>query len=265
MHEETSAKCRRPVAYKNSEFIESSDARPLRILSEYLEPLHHFREHRIRDTIVFFGSARIQDIGPIGRYYREARELARLITEWSNGLENTSRRFVITTGGGPGIMEAANRGAHDAGGETVGLNIRLPQEQWPNPYITPSLCFDFHYFFMRKFWFAYLAKALVVFPGGFGTLDELMELLTLAQTQKLEKKIVILLYGSDFWKEILNFEALVRHGVISEKDLELFEFADDPPSALRRLQDGLTRYYLKPGEPLPAPEKETPAIAKSRI
>jgi uncharacterized protein (TIGR00730 family) len=265
MNEGTTVPCRRPVAYKNSEFIESSDARPLRILSEYLEPLNHFRNERIRDTIVFFGSARIKDSGPMGRYYREARELARLITEWSNGLENTSRRFVITTGGGPGIMEAANRGAMDAGGKTVGLNIRLPNEQWPNPYITPSLCFDFHYFFMRKFWFAYLAKALVVFPGGFGTLDELMELLTLAQTQKLEKKIVILLYGSNFWKEILNFEALVRHGVIGEKDLELFEFADDPPSALRQLQDGLTRYYLKPGEPLPAPERETPAIAKSRI
>lgn len=265
MNEGPAAPCRRPLAYKNSEFIESSDARPLRILSEYLEPLNHFRNERIRDTIVFFGSARIKDTGPIGRYYREARELARLITEWSNGLANSSRRFVITTGGGPGIMEAANRGAMDAGGKTVGLNIRLPNEQLPNPYITPALCFDFHYFFMRKFWFAYLAKALVVFPGGFGTLDELMELLTLAQTQKLEKKIVILLYGSDFWKEILNFEALVRHGVISEKDLELFEFADDPPSALRQLQDGLTRHYLKPDEALLAPEQDTPAIAKSRI
>jgi uncharacterized protein (TIGR00730 family) len=265
MSEAAASKCRRPVAYRNDEFIESSDARPLRILSEYLEPLHHFREERVRDTIVFFGSARIKEEGSLARYYHEARELARLLTEWSNALENTSRRFVITTGGGPGIMEAANRGAQDAGGKTVGLNIRLPHEQWPNPYITPSLCFDFHYFFMRKFWFAYLAKALVVFPGGFGTLDELSELLTLAQTQKLEKKIVILLYGSEFWKEVLNFDALVRYGMISEKDLDLFEVADDPPSALRKLQDGLTRYYLKPGELLPAPEQETPAIAKSRI
>ncbi len=265
MNEQSTPKCRRPVAYKNTEFMESSDARPLRILSEYLEPLHHFRNERVRDTIVFFGSARIQEGGAMSRYYEEARELARLLTAWSNGLENTSRRFVVTTGGGPGIMEAANRGAQEAGGKTVGLNIRLPHEQWPNPYITPSLCFDFHYFFMRKFWFAYLAKALVVFPGGFGTLDELSELLTLAQTQKLEKKIVILLYGTGFWQEVLNFPALVRYGMISEKDLELFETADDPQTALRKLQDGLTRYYLRPGEPLPAPEQETPESAKSRI
>lgn len=265
MNEHNQVRSRRPKAYKNERFLDSADARPLRILSEYLEPLSHFRREKIRDTIVFFGSARIQEEGPMGRYYHEARELARLVTEWSNQLEYTSRRFVVCTGGGPGIMEAANRGAQDANGTTVGLNIGLPFEQLPNPFITPELSFEFHYFFMRKFWFAYLAKALVVFPGGFGTLDELTELLTLEQTDKLAKKIIIVLYGSSFWREILNFDALVRHGMISEQDLDLFEFADDPKTALRILQDGLRKYYLEPSVPLPEPELETPAIAKSRI
>jgi len=256
---------RRPKAYKNEVFLESADARPLRILSEYLEPLSHFRKHRIRDTVVFFGSARIKEDGPMGRYYQDARTLARLVTEWSDGLENATRRFVVCTGGGPGIMEAANRGAEDAGGKTIGLNIGLPFEQWPNPHITPELSFEFHYFFMRKFWFAYLAKALVVFPGGFGTLDELSELLTLAQTEKLAKKIVIVLYGSSFWKEVLNFDALVRQGMISPEDLKLFEYADDPAAALNILKTGLTRYYLQPEQPLSEREMETPAIAKSRV
>src|SRR4029450_5409657 len=165
------------------------------------------------------GSARVQETGPLGRYYREARELARLVTEWSDSLPDESRRFVVCTGGGPGIMEAANRGARDAGGKTIGLNIGLPFEQFPNPYITPELSFEFHYFFMRKFWFAYLAKALVIFPGGFGTLDELMEVLTLTQTQKLAKKMTIVLYGSDYWNEIVNFPALVKHGMISPADV----------------------------------------------
>jgi uncharacterized protein (TIGR00730 family) len=253
------------VAYKNEKFLDSADARPLRILSEYLEPLSHFRKEKIRDTIVFFGSARVTEDGPMGRYYREARQLARMVTEWSESLENTSRRFVVCTGGGPGIMEAANRGARDANSKTIGLNIGLPFEQWPNPYVTPELSFEFHYFFMRKFWFAYLAKALVVFPGGFGTLDELTELLTLAQTEKLQKKIIIVLYGSSYWKEILNFDALVRYGMISPSDLDLFQYADDPETAFRILQEGLTRYYLQPEVPLPEPELETPAIAKSRV
>ncbi|MEK7404355.1 MAG: TIGR00730 family Rossman fold protein [Acidobacteriota bacterium] len=257
--------CEHVVAYKNEEFLDSADARPLRMLSEYLEPLAHFRRERIRDTVVFFGSARLKEDGPLGRYYGEARTLARMITEWSESIQNSSRRFVICTGGGPGIMEAANRGAHDAGGETVGLNIGLPFEQLPNRYISPELCFEFHYFFMRKFWFAYLAKALVVFPGGFGTLDELMELLTLVQTEKLAKKVVILLYGSAYWNEIINFEALVRHGMISESDLKLFQCADDPQTAFEILREGLTRLYLKPEIPLPAQEEETPAIAKSRV
>lgn len=265
MNEQRPRPQRRPKAYKNEAFLDTADARPLRILSEYLEPLCHFRRQRIRDTIVFFGSARLEENGPMGRYYAEARTLARMLTEWSDQLENTSRRFVVCTGGGPGVMEAANRGALDASGKTVGLNIGLPSEQWPNPYITPELSFEFHYFFMRKFWFAYLAKALVVFPGGFGTLDELTELLTLAQTEKLAKKMIIVLYGSNYWKEILNFEALVRHGMISESDLDLFQYADDTETALRILQEGLTKYYLKPEKPLPEREQETPAIAGSRI
>ena len=162
-------------------------------------------------------------------------------------------------------MEAANRGARDAGGKTVGLNIGLPFEQFPNQYISPELCFEFHYFFMRKFWFAYLAKALVVFPGGFGTLDELTEMLTLTQTQKLAKKIVIVLYGSEYWKQVVNFEALARFGTISTSDLELFQYADDPETAMAILKEGLTRYYLAPEEPLPEQEQETPAIAKSVV
>lgn len=257
--------CDHKVAYKNEEFLDSADARPLRILSEYLEPYSHFRRERIRDTIVFFGSARLQENGPLGHYYQEARQLARMLTEWSESLQNSSRRFVICTGGGPGIMEAANRGAWEAGGKSIGLNIGLPAEQLPNPYITPELCFEFHYFFMRKFWFAYLAKALVVFPGGFGTMDELFELLTLAQTEKLAKKLVIVLYSSAYWKEMINFDALVRYGMISPSDLELFQYADDPQSAFEILKEGLTRLYLKPEEPLPESEQETPAIAKSRL
>jgi uncharacterized protein (TIGR00730 family) len=249
------------LAYKNAEFLESPDARALRILSEYLEPLSHFRREKIRDTVVFFGSARLRDDGPLGRYYREARTLARLITEWSDSLKNSARHFVICSGGGPGIMEAANRGAQDAQGKTIGLNIGLPFEQRPNPYITPELSFEFHYFFMRKFWFAYLAKALVVFPGGFGTMDELMEILTLVQTQKLVKKMVILLYGSSFWKEIINFDALVRHGTIAPEDLSLFQYADDPETAFEILKDGLTKYYIQ--EAVLAEPKETPAIAKT--
>jgi uncharacterized protein (TIGR00730 family) len=256
---------RRPVAYKNEAFLDSPDARALRILSEYLHPLSHFRDEKIQDTVVFFGSARLTEEGPLGRYYQEARELARIVTEWSDNLPDNTRRFVVCTGGGPGIMEAANRGAQDAGGKTIGLNIGLPFEQWPNPYITPSLSFEFHYFFMRKFWFAYLAKALIVFPGGFGTLDELSEILTLAQTQKLENKIVTILYGTSFWKEVLNFDALVKFGTISPSDLELFSFADTPGEAFAILQEGLTNHYLKPESPLPEPEMQTPHIARSRI
>ena len=249
---------RSALAYRNLQFLDTPDARSLRILSEYLYPLSHFRQQKIHDTIVFFGSARTMEMGPLGRYYNEARALARRITEWSDSLDASGRRFVVCTGGGPGIMEAANRGAKDAGGKTIGLNIGLPFEQRPNPFITPELCFEFHYFFMRKFWFAYLAKALVVFPGGFGTLDELTEILTLAQTQKLEKKMTVILYGTTFWKEILNFDALVRHGMIAEQDLELFSFADDVESAFTLLQADLTKHYIEP-------ETQVPEIAKSKV
>ena len=256
---------RRPVAYKNEAFLDSPDARELRILSEYLQPLTHFRDEKIQDTIVFFGSARLQEEGPLGRYYTEARELARMVTEWSESLTHESRRFVVCTGGGPGIMEAANRGAMEAGGKSIGLNIGLPFEQLPNPYITPDLSFEFHYFFMRKFWFAYLAKAMVVFPGGFGTLDEMFEILTLAQTQKLESKTVLVLYGSDYWREVVNFDALVKHGTISPEDLELFQVANDPQTAFALLRDGLAKLYLQPESPLIEAGLETPDIAKSRI
>src|SRR5579863_5961265 len=184
------------LAYEDEEFLASEDGRPVRILAEYLEPLHRFRCENIRDTIVFFGSARLSSEGPLARYYREARELARLLTLWSKGLSSHAHRYVVCTGGGGGLMEAANRGAADAGGRTIGLNISLPREQRPNPYVTRELSLEFHYFFMRKLWFAHLARALIAFPGGFGTLDELMEILTLQQTRKIDQNIPVLLYGS---------------------------------------------------------------------
>jgi uncharacterized protein (TIGR00730 family) len=252
------------VAYRDQDFLDSDDARPLRILAEYLAPLRALREQQIRDTIVFFGSARIGPTGPLGRYYSEARELARALTAWSMTLEGHAHRRIVCSGGGPGIMEAANRGARDAGGRTIGFNIGLPHEQHPNPYITDGLSFQFHYFFMRKLWFAHTACALVAFPGGFGTLDEMFEILTLQQTAKLDRKIVMLLYGSDYWREIIDFDALVRHGTVSPEDLGLFTFVDDPASALRALQAG-----LEPGAPQkssgePAPDG-TPAFAPSRF
>jgi uncharacterized protein (TIGR00730 family) len=249
---------RRPVAYLNEKFLNSPDARAIRILSEFLEPLAHFRREKVRDTVVFFGSARLVEDGPLKQYYEGARELARMLTEWADQFTNSHYRFVVCSGGGPGIMEAANRGAYDANGKTIGLNIGLPFEQFPNPYITPDLCFEFHYFFMRKFWFAYLAKALVVFPGGFGTMDELMEILTLTQTQKLAKKMTVVLYGSSYWKEIINFDALVKYGMISPEDLNLFQYADDPQSAFEILKAGLMTYAMQVDTP------ELPSISKSR-
>jgi len=242
-----------PLAYRNLDFLESDAGRPLRILAEYLQPFDALRKQRVHDTIVFMGSARIDPDGPFARYYTEARELARLVTGWSQSLQSDAQHFLVCTGGGPGIMEAANRGAADAGGRSIGLNIGLPHEQRPNPYIPGDLCFEFHYFFMRKLWFAHLARAIVVFPGGYGTMDELFELLTLAQTRKLDRPIRILLYGPDYWKELVNFDALVRHGMISREDLELFSFVDNPVEALHALQQGI------PSEPTPS----TPALAKS--
>lgn len=242
-----------PSAYHNGAFLDGDDARPLRILAEYLEPLHRLRHERVHDTIVFFGSARLAPDSALGHYYKDAQELAKRLTHWAQTLPG-DRRFVICSGGGGGIMEAANRGAAEAGGRTIGFNIGLPNEQRPNPYITPALLFEFHYFFMRKLWFSHLARALVVFPGGFGTIDEMMEILTLAQTQKLDQKIVILLYGSTYWKEIVNFEALIRHGMIEEKDLSLFHYVDDVETAFEHLKGKLPLQ----GAP------NSPAIARSK-
>ena len=285
-----------PLAYQNEPFLNSPDGRILRLLSEYSEPLSRFRREQIQDTVVFFGSARVQsrtcadtqlsDVRGNGgsvaaaqraaemkraeaavdmaRYYEEARRLAYLLTKWSAHIPARRHRFVVTTGGGPGIMEAANLGAHEAGGKTIGLNINLPFEQFPNPYITPSLNFEFHYFFMRKFWFAYLAKALVIFPGGFGTLDELFEILTLAQTEKLAKKIVVVIYGSEYWKKVINFEAMVDAGTISAPDLELFKLCDSPEESFEFLKESLTRYHLGPQQPKRPGEAAIPEIAKTR-
>ncbi|MFQ3582578.1 MAG: LOG family protein [Chloracidobacterium sp.] len=252
-----------PKAYRNHEFLESRPARIIRIQSEYLEPATRLHEHNVRDTIVFFGSARIHpradskyppeyepdDHGDsvtdpaMARFYDDAVDLARLLTTWAMGLPTTQRRFLICSGGGPGIMEAANRGAALAGGKSVGFNISLPFEQYPNPYISPELCFEFHYFFMRKFWLVYPAKALVIFPGGFGTLDELLEVLTLLQTRKLNRRIPIVIYGEAYWREVVNFEALVKWGMISPSDLEFFRYANTPEEAFVYLRDCLMEIY----------------------
>jgi hypothetical protein len=282
-----------PMAYLDPQFLESEEGRPIRIISEYLDPLRRFKEQKIQDTVVFFGSARVdsreraeralQTLRARGvrnaddhydielkkshkalewaRYYEDAREVARLLTAWSGTLQSEHHRFVVTSGGGPGIMEAANRGAREAGGKTIGLNIRLPFEQGANPYITDGLHFEFHYFFMRKFWFAYLAKALVVFPGGFGTLDELFEILTLAQTDKLSKKIEVLLYGREYWNEVLDLKPMADWGAIAEKDLELLDFADTPGDAFEMLRTHLIENHL---EPPTAQEAAAPGIAKTR-
>ena len=281
-----------PLAYLNEEFLETAEARPIRILSEYLEPLRRFKEQKIQDTVVFFGSARVDsreraeralatlrargardaDLHQTelsktskalewARYYEEARELARLLAAWSTTLQSENHRFVVTSGGGPGIMEAANRGARESGGKTIGLNIRLPFEQDANPYITDGLRFEFHYFFMRKFWFAYLAKALVIFPGGFGTCDELFEILTLVQTDKLSKQIGVILYGSDYWDQVLSLGPMAEWGAIAEADLELLHRADSPSDAFEQLQGHLIAHHL---EPATAQEAAAPGIAKTR-
>jgi uncharacterized protein (TIGR00730 family) len=244
-----------PFAYHDPKFIDSDEGRPMRIVSEYLAPLRTFSEACVNATVVFFGSARARSGGVLGRYVDEATELARLVTEWSRSLPG-GERLIVCSGGGPGIMEAANRGAALAGGRSVGLNIGLPQEQRPNPFITPELSLEFHYFFMRKLWFAHLAHALVAFPGGFGTFDELFEILTLAQTRKLDRSIPVLLYGTSYWKEVVNFEALVRHGTIAAEDLELFSFVDEPQSALALLKAKIV---------LPSNPERAPCFAKSRV
>src|SRR5438067_7680748 len=282
-----------PMAYLSPDFLESDEARPIRILSEYLEPLRRFKDQKIQDTVVFFGSARVdsreraeralQTLRARGdrsadakyeqeltksrravewaRYYEEARELARLLASWTLTLQSGNHRFVVTSGGGPGIMEAANRGAREGGGKTIGLNIRLPFEQGANPYITDGLQFEFHYFFMRKFWFAYMAKALVVFPGGFGTLDEMFEILTLVQTDKLSKKIGVVLYGREYWEQVLDLKPMAEWGAIAEKDLELLHYADTPADAFEHLRDHLVQNHLEPETPQ---EANAPSIAKTR-
>jgi uncharacterized protein (TIGR00730 family) len=285
-----------PVAYQNEPFLDSPDGRILRVLAEYQEPLARFRREQIQDTVVFFGSARFHGrkdaektltavehnnaktppaqlekdlkraqagVG-MARYYEDARKLAHMLTEWSITIPARRHRFVVTTGGGPGIMEAANLGAHEAGGKSIGLNIQLPFEQYPNEYITPSLNFQFHYFFMRKFWFAYLAKGLVIFPGGFGTMDELFEILTLAQTDKLAKKILVIIYGSEYWNKIINFQAFVDAGAVSPQDLELFKIVDSPEDAFEFLRDGLTKYHLGGVAKKEKEGEVTPEIAKTR-
>jgi uncharacterized protein (TIGR00730 family) len=277
-----------PLAYLSQEFLESEEGRPMRILSEYLEPLRRFRQEKIQDTVVFFGSARVASLegaeralGALtaaaapdeamvaqarraqewARYYEDARTLARLLTTWSRMLESPFHRFVVCSGGGPGIMEAANRGAREAGGKTIGLNIRLPFEQGANPYISENLHFEFHYFFMRKFWFAYLAKALVVFPGGFGTLDELFEILTLVQTDKLSKKICVVLYGREYWDQILAFKPMAEWGAIAERDMALLHYADTPTDAFEHLRAHLTEHHIAAAT---EQEAEAPGIAKTR-
>jgi uncharacterized protein (TIGR00730 family) len=232
-------------AYREPSFINSRDARPLRILAEYLEPKSRFEHFGIEDTIVFFGSARFKE-GNL--WYEAARQLAFKLTEWSKALPSKERRFVVCTGGGPGIMEAANRGSSEAGGLNVGLPISLPHEEGANPHITRELVFRFHYFFMRKFWFAYLAKAIIVFPGGFGTLDELFEALTLVQTKKMTKPMPIVLFGNDYWKEVINLDALVKHGTISAGDVNLMYRTDSVDDAYAWVVQKLTEHALaKPG------------------
>ena len=271
------------VPYLNPEFLKSQEARLIRILAEYIEPATRLRRHRIRDTIVFFGSARSMspelaaveldkvreeiaatkkaggDIPPelqareasaeqsakLARYYNDAMELARRVTEWSKSL-TSSHHFIVCSGGSRGMMEAANRGASMARGETIGLNIQLPLEQEVNQYVSRDLIFNFHYFFMRKFWFVYPAKALVVFPGGFGTMDELFEVLTLIQTKKPHKTMPVILFGTEFWDDIINFEALVRWGVVGPEDLEIFHKTDSVDDAFAYLTGKLEKLYLTP-------------------
>ena len=281
-----------PLAYMDREFLESDEARPLRILAEYLEPLRRLKEQNIQDTVVFFGSARVHSRSRAtrahdrlkkravkrtaahaellkrskkavewSRYYEDAREIAHKLAHWSLSLESPRHRFVVTSGGGPGIMEAANRGAYEAGGKSIGFNIRLPFEQGANRYITSGLHFEFHYFFMRKFWFAYLAKALVIFPGGFGTLDEMFEILTLAQTQKLSKQLGVFLYGRDYWEAILDLKPMDEWGAISPADLDLLKWVDTPDEAFAQLRTHLMTYHLVPET---AQEEQAPGIAKTR-
>jgi uncharacterized protein (TIGR00730 family) len=272
---------KKPVkAYQDDNFLNSSDGRSIRMLTEYLQPKSKFKKFKVMDTIVFFGSARlkskrdaqkefskVKNSNPkktenfakklreaqlhvdMSKYYEDAVELSKRLTEWSLNLETNANRFIVCTGGGPGIMEAANRGAKKAGGYSVGLNISIPFEQYVNKYVTPDLSFEFHYFFMRKFWFAYLSKALIIFPGGFGTMDELFEILTLVQTEKIRKKLAVIIYDRKYWEKIINFNALVDMGMISKTDLNLLTMCDTIDEAYDQIIKHLKKHYSKEKEP----------------
>ena len=233
-------------AYKNLEFLDSTDARTIRILSEYLEPLAKLRKQKVNNTVLFLGSSKAnpeEKDSKLSKYYWEAEELAYDLAKWAIKLKPKGKNFVICTGGGPGIMEAANRGAFRAGGKSIGMNISLPLEQASNPYVPPELSFVFHYFFMRKFWLVYKAKAVVAFPGGFGTLDETLEMLTLIQTEKIRKDhITILLYGEEYWREVINFEALLKYKTINPEDLQLYSYCSNPKEAFSFLKKKLVKF-----------------------
>lgn len=235
-----------PKAYKNFDFLNSPEARTLRILSEYLEPLSRLRKLKVNNTILFLGSSKAEPNSRdslLKKYYWEAEELAYRLVKWAIRLKPKGKNFVICTGGGPGIMEAANQGASRAGGKSIGMNIALPMEQCLNSYVSPELAFIFHYFFMRKFWLVYKAKCVVAFPGGYGTLDEVFEILTLTQTNKISRDhVVILLYGEKYWKEIINFDALIKYKSISPEDLKLFTFCSDPAEAFSFLKEKLVKF-----------------------
>jgi uncharacterized protein (TIGR00730 family) len=263
-------------SFENLEFLNSSDGRVVRILSEYLEPRARFAKYHIVDTVSFFGSARIkskvqaakeynklksadpkkirdfakrlrkaQHTLMMSKYYEDAVELSKMLTKWSIELDFSANRFIICTGGGPGIMEAANRGAKLAGGYSIGLSITLPFEEQMNKYVTPQLAFEFHYFFMRKFWFAYLSKALIAFPGGFGTADELFEILTLVQTQKIKKKLLIIMYDKKYWEKMINWEAYVENGMVGADELKILKFADSIDEVFKMITEHFEEHYIK--------------------
>lgn len=233
-------------AYENAEFLESNEARTLRILSEYLEPLKRLNEWKVNNTILFLGSSKAKDEekdSPLTRYYWEAEELSYNLVKWAIKLKQKGKNFVVCTGGGPGIMEAANRGACRAEGKSIGMNISLPEEQCLNRYISPELSFIFHYFFMRKFWLVYKARAVVAFPGGYGTLDEVFETLTLVQTNKISREdVVILLYGEEYWRKIMNLDELLKYKTISAEDLKLFFYCSTPKEAFSILKEKLIKF-----------------------